>query len=83
MSRPTLLVLDEMVDVHRDEHALLLAERALLRTILRYGLVATDPDDDVHVLSLAATQVIPAPQAATARRVIGELGAVRKRRRRR
>lgn len=51
----------------------LLAERALLRTILASGLVVSEPNDDLHVLTVPEVIVLPAAQASTARRVTGSM----------
>lgn len=66
----TWVIEDEPWMVDYDE---LLAERALLRTILASGLVVSEPDADVHVLTVPQVIVLPAEQAATARRVTGAM----------
>lgn len=73
----------QVTDVHLDEYDNLLAERALLRRILHYGVVAEDEADGLIVLSTASVYPLSAELAKTARRVCAEVAAIPKPRRRR
>lgn len=64
-----VLPIGKAESARESEYDDLMAERALLRTILRCGLVVSEPDDDLHVLTVPEVIVLPAAQAVTARRV--------------